>query len=81
MKCLSELCQGMVRMLRARVKTDCKLSLSLYDENADTPECTHNYACASQHPLSRLLGWLCWIVLLCAAARVLFCLIAKLCHS
>ena len=74
--------QRLCRLFGAQLKTDYRLSLSLYpDKESETPTCTHDCTGSSQHPLATLLAWGALIVLACTIVHGICGLLSKLLPS
>lgn len=75
----SSMGQRLCRFFGAQLKTDYRLSLSLYpDENAEAPSCTHQCEGSSKHALTTLLAWMALIALACTIVRGICGLLTKL---
>lgn len=65
-------------LFRYQLRTKCSLSLCLYaDENADTPECTHQLESDGRHALWKLALLLSALLLFLSALRCLTSLFCR----
>ena len=77
----SPLGQRLCRLFGAQLKTDYRISMSLYpDKESEAPNCTHTCTGSSQHALATLLGWMALILLACTVVRGICGLLSSLFH-